>query len=174
MNLHEKMRELDAMARRILDVGVACPGEPSGKLFTFAESCTGGLVASIVTGVPGVSAVFPGSLVTYSDLSKIEQLDVTPETLRDHGAVSGECAAEMAWGALRRFDTRVSVSVTGIAGPDGGSERKPVGTVWFAVCRSDGMMRLKKCLYRNRGRRGVRISAAYTALELLLLALDEF
>lgn len=173
MNLHKKLYEMDVLADAILDIGLACPGEPDKKLFTFAESCTGGLVASRITSVPGISAIFPGSLVTYSDLAKIEQLDVTPETLRDHGAVSRECAAEMAWGVMKRFDTRIAISVTGIAGPDGGSERKPVGTVWFASCHKDGRMRLKKCLYRDKDRRGVQIFAAHTALELLAQALSE-
>lgn len=168
-----RLSEIADLSRKILDISLAYPGEPSRRLFTFAESCTGGLVASALTGVPGVSAVFPGSFVTYDNLAKIELLNVTPETLERHGAVSGECAAEMAWGALRGFDAKVAVSVTGIAGPDGGSERKPVGTVWFAACHCDGRMRLKRGFYPNKTRRAVQLSAAHAALRMLLLALSE-
>ena len=169
-----KWPEIEDLSRQIVDIHRAIPGEgPSRRLFTFAESCTGGLVASAITGVPGASAVFPGSLVTYDNLAKIELLNVTPETIERHGAVSGQCAAEMAWGALRRFDTKVAVSVTGIAGPDGGSELKPVGTVWFAVCHSDGRMRLKRGFYPNRNRRAVQLCAAHAALRMLLFALSE-
>ncbi|MDL2263545.1 CinA family protein [Synergistaceae bacterium OttesenSCG-928-I11] len=168
-----KRSEIDDLSRKILDISLACHGEPSRKLFTFAESCTGGLVASAITGVPGASAVFSGSFVAYSNLAKIELLNVTPETIERHGAVSGECAAEMAWGALRKFDTRIAVSVTGIAGPDGGSEQKPVGTVWFAACHCDGRMRLKRGFYPNKNRRAVQLNATHAALRMLILALSE-
>ena len=114
------------------------------NIFTFAESCTGGLLASAAASTAGVSAVFPGSVVTYSDKAKIELLSVAPETIERYGAVSARCAAEMARGALRLFGTVVAVSVTGIAGPGGGTPEKPVGTVWFAIAHSDGRVRLKR------------------------------
>ena len=142
-------------------------GTASENVFTFAESCTGGLLASSLTSLPGVSAVFPGSVVTYSNRAKIEHLSVTPGTIERHGAVSAECAAEMARGALGLFDTRMAVSVTGIAGPAGGSDEKPVGTVWFAIAHSDGRMRLKRGFYPGRPRGGVRRMAVMAALGLL-------
>lgn len=160
---------------RIYETGVRSVGEHAdADLFTFAESCTGGLVASCMTAIPGVSAMFPGSVVTYGNRAKIEQLAVTPETLERHGAVSGECAAEMARGALRRFGARLAVSVTGIAGPDGGSPFKPVGTVWFAVAARDGGMRLRRGFYPNRSRREVQMCATRSALKMLLWGLENW
>ncbi|MDR3354820.1 MAG: CinA family protein [Synergistaceae bacterium] len=146
-------------------------GRYEGRLFTFAESCTGGLVAHSVSEVAGASEVFPGSVVTYSNRAKIEMLDVTPETIDRHGAVSGECAAEMACGALRLFDSMFAVSVTGIAGPSGGSASKPVGLVWLALARADGIIRLRRGLYGGQGRRAVQLRAARSALKMLLCEL---
>jgi PncC family amidohydrolase len=137
------------------------------NVFTFAESCTGGLVSALLTSVPGVSAVFPGSVVTYSDRAKIERLAVAPETLARHGAVSPQCAAEMAFGAMRLFDTVMAVSITGVAGPGGGSIEKPVGTVWFAIAHASGRVILRRGLYPNRPREAVRLRAARAALAML-------
>ncbi|MDR1511057.1 MAG: nicotinamide-nucleotide amidohydrolase family protein [Synergistaceae bacterium] len=139
-----------------------------GNIFTFAESCTGGLLASSAASVSGVSGVFPGSVVTYSDKAKIELLSVVPETIERYGAVSAQCAAEMARGALDLFGAFVAVSVTGIAGPGGGSPEKPVGTVWFAVAHADGRIRLKRGYYPGRNRRAVRERAAFSALVMLI------
>lgn len=143
---------------------------PDGRLFTFAESCTGGLAASFAADVPGASDFFPGSIVAYSERAKVELLDVTPETLARHGAVSGECAAEMARGAAARMRARFAVSVTGFAGPGGGTPKNPVGTVWLAVCRDDGAARLMRARYRG-DRTTVRAKAAAAALSMLLRAL---
>jgi PncC family amidohydrolase len=140
-------------------------------LFTFAESCTGGLLASFVTSVPGVSSVFPGSLVTYSNEEKRNLLSVSGYTLERFGAVSAECATEMARGALERFGTIVAVSVTGVAGPDGGSAEKPVGTVWFAAAHRDGTVRLRHGFYPGRGRRQTQERAVMSALGMLIVAL---
>ncbi|MDR1471795.1 MAG: nicotinamide-nucleotide amidohydrolase family protein [Synergistaceae bacterium] len=148
-------------------------GERCASVFTFAESCTGGLISSWTTSVPGASAVFPGSVVVYSDRAKIERLSVSPETIERYGAVSAQCAVEMAWGALRLFGSLIAVSVTGIAGPGGGSDEKPVGTVWFALVRSGGGVKLKRGLYRRGSRRAVRLCAARSALDLLVRGLDE-
>ncbi|MDD5261629.1 MAG: competence/damage-inducible protein A [Methylacidiphilales bacterium] len=100
-----------------------------------AESCTGGLVAHRLTNVPGASAVFLRGWVTYSNLSKIEELGVREETLRAHGAVSAETASEMARGALQKSKAALAVAVTGIAGPGGGTAEKPVGTTFFALAQ---------------------------------------
>ncbi|HEX7326569.1 MAG TPA: CinA family protein [Rhodanobacteraceae bacterium] len=97
-----------------------------------AESCTGGWIAKACTDIPGSSAWFNGAAVTYSNAAKRALLGVGAATLERHGAVSRECALEMVAGALARFAADVAVSVTGIAGPGGGSPEKPVGTVWVA------------------------------------------
>jgi PncC family amidohydrolase len=174
----EKEREISKLAKRVVSISLTlenlskCDSQCS-NIFTFAESCTGGLLASWAASIPGVSSVFPGSAVTYSDRSKIEQLSVSPETIERHGAVSAQCAAEMAWGVLKLFNTMLAVSVTGIAGPGGGSEEKPVGTVWFALAYSDGRMKLKRGIYRRGPRRIVQLCAVRSAFDLLLAGLDE-
>lgn len=101
------------------------------KLVT-AESCTGGLLAAAITSLPGSSLCFDRGFVTYSNLSKQQQLMVKAQTLEHYGAVSEHTAREMAEGALNHSTAHISLSTTGIAGPDGGSADKPVGTVWFA------------------------------------------
>lgn len=98
-----------------------------------AESCTGGLVGAALTDIPGSSAVFLGSAVVYSNDAKNKALAVEGSLMETHGAVSGECAESMAEGALKLYGASVAVAITGIAGPEGGSDGKPVGTVWFAV-----------------------------------------
>ena len=103
-----------------------------------AESCTGGLVAHIVTEVPGSSAYFRGSLVTYADQVKVDVADVPEATLAAHGAVSAQVAVAMAEGARRRLRADVVVAITGIAGPDGGSDDKPVGLTYIAVADDRG------------------------------------
>lgn len=106
------------------------------KLVT-AESCTGGGLAYALTNIPGSSNWFERGYVTYSNSAKEECLGVNPETLTTFGAVSEETAREMAEGALKHSQAQVSVSITGIAGPDGGSKDKPVGTVWIAFASVD-------------------------------------
>ncbi|HEX5786976.1 MAG TPA: nicotinamide-nucleotide amidohydrolase family protein [Woeseiaceae bacterium] len=104
----------------------------TGKTVATAESCTGGWVAKTITDVPGSSAVFSYGVVAYSDAAKTSLLGVSEQTLAAHGAVSKAVASEMATGVLRLSGAHIAVAVSGIAGPDGGSEEKPVGTVWFA------------------------------------------
>ena len=103
-----------------------------GFALALAESCTGGMLAEAVTSVAGSSAWFDRGFVTYSNQSKIEMLNVSPETLKKFGAVSEETAKEMALGALKQSHAHIAGSITGVAGPDGGSADKPVGTVCFA------------------------------------------
>ena len=105
----------------------------SGKLLiTTAESCTGGLIAGAITEVPGSSAWFERSVVTYSNAAKQAMLGVDEAILSAHGAVSEACVKAMACGALANADAHVAISVSGIAGPDGGTPEKPLGTVWVA------------------------------------------
>ncbi len=104
----------------------------TGAILVTAESCTGGAVAAAITSVAGSSAWFDCGFVTYSNSSKSRLLGVTADTLQQHGAVSEPVVAEMAEGALAQSAATISVAISGIAGPDGGSDEKPVGTVWFA------------------------------------------
>ena len=131
-----------------------------------AESCTGGMIAGVLTDIPGASKVFLGSAVTYSNEAKIDILGVDPDIINDHGAVSSHCAEKMAEGAKRIFRAEIALSVTGIAGPDGGSAEKPVGTVWFGISSNDATYTFKKQFSGERAL--IRNSAVKTALEALL------
>ena len=137
-----------------------------GMTLALAESCTGGLVSALLTDVPGSSAYFLGTVVSYADSAKQTILDVDPATLRRHGAVSEEAARAMARGARARFDSDLAAAITGIAGPDGGTEEKPVGTVYFALCARDGRENAKKRLYEG-DRAVVRRASAMFALDLI-------
>lgn len=111
---------------------------------SFAESCTGGMVSALFTEIPGVSEIFMGSAVTYSNEAKHSLLGVSEETLAKHGAVSSECACEMAEGSRRIYNSDIAMSITGIAGPDGGTPEKPVGTVWFGYADKSRTISFKK------------------------------
>jgi nicotinamide-nucleotide amidase len=130
-----------------------------------AESCTGGLVASRLTDVPGASDVFRGSVVAYANEVKEAQLGVSAKTLANYGAVSAECALELAEGARRTLDVDVAVGITGIAGPDGGTTEKPVGLVFFCAAGPTGQ--LEQELRFSGERPQVRRFAAVAALHLL-------
>jgi nicotinamide-nucleotide amidase len=108
-----------------------------GLQMVTAESCTGGWIAQTATAIPGSSTWFERGYVTYSNRAKMEILGVSETIIATHGAVSRETAGAMAAGATRAAKVDISVSVTGVAGPDGGTEEKPVGTVWFGWCRRD-------------------------------------
>jgi PncC family amidohydrolase len=110
----------------------------AGTSVALAESCTGGMVAAALTAVPGSSAYFLGGVVSYADSAKQELLGVDPAVLAAHGAVSAQVARAMAEGALARFGTTVAASVTGIAGPDGGTPQKPVGLTYIGVADAEG------------------------------------
>lgn len=127
------MENLDELASRVIEIF-----REKGLSLAFAESCTGGMIAETITNVAGASDIFYGSAVTYVNSAKEHILGVARETLEKHGAVSSECAEEMACGARRVYGADVAMSVTGIAGPGGGSEAKPVGTVWFGLATKDG------------------------------------
>lgn len=133
-----------------------------------AESCTGGLVAAAITSVPGSSAVFPGSVVSYACDVKHRVLGVPQTILHTVGPVSGDCARAMAEGVRKLMKADLAVSITGIAGPDGGSAEKPVGLVWFAVATASGT-KADHAIFRG-DRAGIRENAAIHALGLLTVA----
>ena len=131
-----------------------------------AESCTGGGVGYAITGVAGSSAVFWGGIISYDNSVKRDILGVPAEVLETKGAVSSECAAAMAEGARRHLKTDLAVSITGIAGPGGGSPEKPVGLVWFGLASKAGTTAEKKIFPGDR--EAVRTAAIEYALTLLL------
>jgi len=135
-----------------------------------AESCTGGMVASALTDIAGSSDVFDRGFVTYSYESKEDMLGVSPATLTEHGAVSGEVAAQMAAGALRDSLADITVSITGVAGPRG-SENKPEGLVWFGVATSSGVD-TQEMQFGAIGRKNVRQASVDHALGMLLKVLN--
>ena len=137
-----------------------------GAMIATAESCTGGLVAGAITAISGSSAWFERGYVTYSNLAKEQQLGVAPSTLERFGAVSEETAREMAQGALRGAPAQWAVAVTGIAGPEGGSPDKPVGTVWFAWAGPGHLQTLKRQFAGDRT--AVREASVRAALEGLV------
>ena len=139
---------------------------------TTAESCTGGWIAKVVTDVPGSSGWFERGFVTYGNQAKVEMLGVKETTLAAHGAVSAETVAEMAQGALAHGQARIAIAVSGVAGPDGGTPDKPVGTVWMAWAWPEGKLRTHCWVFRG-DRESVRRQAVAAALEGVLEVADE-
>ncbi len=145
----------------------------AGRTIALAESCTGGLVCAALTEVAGSSDVFLAGYVTYSNEAKHDALRVSNDVLETFGAVSIATAWAMAQGALEASGADVAVAITGIAGPGGGSEKKPVGTVVFARAEKGGKsgdVHADKHEFGDLGRGGIRLQAALCALELLLPA----
>jgi nicotinamide-nucleotide amidase len=150
-----------ALAQSVLD---AC--RERGWHVATAESCTGGLVAGALTAIAGSSDVVERGFVTYSNAAKSELLGVPPETIAAHGAVSSETTAAMAEGAVARAPVDLAISVTGVAGPGGGSAAKPVGLVIFGLARRNGPSRTERRVF-DGDRSAVRQAAVHTALGLL-------
>jgi nicotinamide-nucleotide amidase len=142
------------------------------KTLSTAESCTGGLVATKVTEIAGSSSVFFGAVVAYDNRVKIKQLGVKSGTLERYGAVSEQTCIEMAEGALSRLQTDYALSVTGIAGPDGGTREKPVGTIWVGLAEQ-GQKTIAKKLQLDFGRTINRERSANAALNMLLIRLRD-
>ena len=136
-----------------------------------AESCTGGMVSSTIINYPGVSSVFVEGCVTYSNEAKMKSLNVKKETLDKYGAVSKETAMEMAYGIAQRHKTNIGISTTGIAGPEGGSEEKPVGLVYFGIY-INGKLKYKRYIF-NGDRQQIRLRATKTLLNDLRLELNK-
>ena len=142
------------------------------RMITTAESCTGGLLAAALTHRPGSSKIFDRGFVTYSNEAKTTSLNVPPELLEQHGAVSPEVAQAMAQGALENSLADLTVSITGVAGPDGGSEAKPVGLVYFGYALKNGSSGSIKANF-DGNREEVRGQAANLALKQMLAVLEE-
>ncbi len=138
-----------------------------GLMLATAESCTGGGVAQAITDIPGSSGWFERGFITYANQAKIEMLGVDPQTLRLHGAVSEATVREMAEGALRHSRADISLAVSGIAGPGGGTPEKPVGTVWFAWAARGGATEARKYLLSG-SRAEIRAQSVRIALQGLL------
>ncbi len=158
--------DIVALADRVI-----AENKAAGRTIALAESCTGGLVAAALTEIAGSSAVVDRGFVTYSNEAKQELLGVSRDIIETFGAVSIACAWAMAQGALRRSNADVAVAISGIAGPDGGTEQKPVGTVVFARAirgQSEEEALAEERLLDGSSREAVRHQAALVALELLL------
>lgn len=136
-----------------------------GLTLSTAESCTGGMIGELLTEIPGSSQYYLGGCIAYSNTLKIDLLGVDPETINQIGAVSQTCALEMAAGARQKFKSDLAISVTGIAGPDGGTREKPIGTVHFGLATPENNYHLQRVLRPDR--QSIRIAAAHIALDFV-------
>jgi nicotinamide-nucleotide amidase len=150
------------LAEQVLDAA-----RKAGVRIATAESCTGGLIAGLLTEIPGSSDVLDRGFVTYSDAAKEKMLDVPHELLETHGAVSKEVAMAMVQGALKNSDAQIAVAVTGIAGPGGGSAEKPVGLVFIAAAQEGRDAAVREFRFGAIGRGEVRIKSVEEALKNL-------
>ena len=158
--------EIEALAKRVVEENAK-----AGRKVALAESCTGGLVCGALTEIPGSSSVLDRGFVTYSNQAKMELLGVPQDIIETFGAVSVACVWAMAQGALKKSNADVAVAISGVAGPDGGSEHKPVGTVVFAQAKrgeenAEPVAEMRKLDGSSRAE--VRRQATLVALELLL------
>ena len=161
----DRLVEVQALDTLLTQLGLALSAR--GLKLVTAESCTGGLIAGTCTSIAGSSDWFERGYVTYSNEAKTELLGVPAEMIERHGAVSREVAMAMALGALQRSHGQVSMAVTGIAGPGGGSEAKPVGTVWFGFARGEDFVQTEALLFKG-DRTKVRAAAVRHALVRVL------
>lgn len=157
--------------KKAIEVLEAC--RAAGLMLATAESCTGGMIAASITDIGGSSDVFDRGFVIYSNEAKEQMLGVPRALIADHGAVSAEVARAMATGALQNSRAGIAVSVTGIAGPGGGSPEKPVGLVWFGLARHGCEPIAAKQLFKDDGRESIRRAAVDAALELILQGLKK-
>ncbi len=154
--------DIERLAREVIEAAAA-----RGLMVATAESCTGGLVAGALTAVAGSSAVVERGFVTYSNAAKSELLGVPADLIDLHGAVSEPVARAMAEGALARSAAQVAVSVTGVAGPGGGTAEKPVGLVHFAAAGPNGVVHAER-RFGDNGREAVRLESVRVALGLII------
>ncbi|WP_269582054.1 CinA family protein [Roseibium sp. Sym1] len=161
------LEDLAPLAAQVLD---ALKSE--NMMVATAESCTGGLICGALTEIAGSSAAVDRGFVTYSNEAKTELLGVPAALIKKVGAVSKEVAVAMAEGALDRSDADIAVSVTGIAGPGGGTPEKPVGTVHIALARKGSPTDHVHCWFADQGRRSIRLATVHTALISILNAIS--
>lgn len=154
--------DIEAAAKRLVKAAI-----DAGFWLTTAESCTGGLVGAAITCAPGSSAVYDRGFITYSNAAKVVLLGVDEALLREHGAVSEPVARAMALGAREKAGADMGIGVTGVAGPGGGSEGKPVGLVHFGLALPDGSSRHREMRFGDLGRDRVRLESVKVALDLL-------
>ena len=136
---------------------------------SFAESCTGGLLASTITSISGASKIFNLGLITYSNQAKIKVLKVNKNIIRKYGAVSHECCFAMVKNLSKISKANINVSITGIAGPKGGTKQKPVGLVYIGI-KKGNKMQVKKYLFKNKKRSSIQKTTVKKALDLILSA----
>ncbi len=139
-----------------------------GKTLVSAESCTGGLVVSALTSISGSSSVVYGGYITYANEAKNQMIDVPMALIEEYGAVSEQVARAMAKGALSKSGADISIAITGIAGPTGGTKEKPVGLVHFACATSGEIYHQKKLFDKDKSRDFIRLISVNTALEMVL------
>lgn len=169
----DNITELDAESRK-LATRIVADFAASDAMITTAESCTGGLIAAMITEITGSSAVFDRGFVTYSNEAKKQMLGVSAETLEVDGAVSEKTAREMALGARKRSNAHYAVAVTGVAGPSGGSVEKPVGLVWMGLASPSGGIETTRLMWEPRwSRELIRAATVHAALGALLDRLSE-
>lgn len=152
---------------KVLAEKVVSSYQAEGRKIVTAESCTGGLISGALTDVPGASAVLERGFIAYSNESKLEALGVEADSLARYGAVSARVAEEMALGALEFSHADVAISVTGIAGPDGGTDRKPVGLVFFGLATNKDVVMHYQCTFSGT-REDIRMQTVAEALKFLL------
>lgn len=160
--------QINTLAKKVVDTATA-----KKSMVAIAESCTGGLISAALTDIPGASSILDRGFITYSYEAKSELLDVDANTIIELGAVSAPVAEAMALGALKHSRADIAVSVTGIAGPGGGTDDKPVGLVWFALARKDGLLRSQRRIFDPGPRQQIRNNAVEHALQLLLSGLED-
>ncbi|ADE38454.1 CinA family protein [Candidatus Puniceispirillum marinum] len=156
-------KDINAHAQAVIKTA-----QDQNVMIALAESCTGGMVAASLTDIAGSSAVFDRGFVTYSNDAKMDMLGVTGETLKAHGAVSSETAIEMVTGVLKQAPkSMIAISITGIAGPGGGSTDKPVGLVYFGIQTRDKPAQSVKQIFEG-DRANIRNKASFFALDLII------
>jgi PncC family amidohydrolase len=163
---HPTLKEIFELAADVVKLAT-----DSGKRIATAESCTGGLIGAAITAIPGSSTPFKGGIIAYDNAIKRDHLGVSEANLERYGAVSQAVAEQMASGALASLDVDIAVSVTGIAGPGGGSPNKPVGTVWIGLAVRGQSPKAIIHNFGEIGRNKVRDVTCYEALETLRKAL---
>ncbi len=161
---------INELARQLIEVGTS-----KEIMIATAESCTGGLIAGALTEIAGSSAVVDRGFVTYSNEAKEQMLEVPLDMIEKHGAVSDPVARAMVAGALAHSRAQTAVAVTGVAGPSGGTEQKPIGLVYIAAQSQDGLADVRECRFADEGisdRAGIRQRTVEVALEMLLAQLN--